>query len=292
MKRLIVNADDFGLTSGVNRAIAECHEHGIVTSTTLMATGQRATEAAQLARNMPNLGVGCHVVLVDGEPVLPVDRVRSLLAPGGNRFYQTVSEVLRAMARGRFRADEIESEAGAQMALLRQAGVPLTHFDSHKHMHMFPRILRPLLSAAAAHGIVALRNPFEASGVVRLSAALGSRHLLLRKWQTTVLRALFLTRWRNLVDEAGFATTDGCIGVTATGSLDEARLREMLGRMPEGTWELVCHPGYNDAELATQRTRLRASREVEMQALEAINARELGEKYGIELAAFGGQPKQ
>src|ERR1700687_5534359 len=114
MRRLIVNADDFGLTRGVNRAIAECHQRGIVSSATLMATGARFAEAVELARQLPGLSVGCHVVLVDGEPLLPAAEVRSLLAPGTNRFYHSISEVLRAVARGRFKAEEVEAEASAQ----------------------------------------------------------------------------------------------------------------------------------------------------------------------------------
>src|SRR5208283_939916 len=114
-----------------------------------------------------------------------------------------------------------------------------------------------------------------------------SRSLLLRKTQTSLLRALLRGRWLKAVREAGFATTDGSLGVASTGSLNEARLRAMLQRMPPGTWELVCHPGYNDAELAMVRTRLRASREVEMQALLGITGGELCEQYGTELVAFG-----
>jgi len=286
MKRLIVNADDFGLTHGVNRAIAACHQGGIVSSATLMATGAALAEAATLAAQFPRLSVGCHVVLVDGEPVLPAGQVRSLLVPGTDRFYNTIGELLRALALGRFRGDELEAEAGAQMARLRQAGVQLSHFDSHKHTHMFPAILRPLLRAAASHGIRSLRNPFEAPGVVGFGEALGTPALLVRKSQTTLLRVLLRRRWLRAVREAGFATTDGSLGVTNTGWLDEQTLRGMLERMSEGCWELVCHPGYNDGELARMRTRLRESRQVEMQALTAISQAELRERYAAELTGF------
>jgi predicted glycoside hydrolase/deacetylase ChbG (UPF0249 family) len=116
---------------------------------------------------------------------------------------------------------------------------------------------------------------------------MGDRTLLMRKAQTAVLRALLRKRWLKVVEESGFATTDGSLGVASTGTLTEARLRQMLRGMPEGSWELVCHPGYNDAELAEVRTRLKASREVEMRALESMTERELREEFGIELAAFG-----
>jgi predicted glycoside hydrolase/deacetylase ChbG (UPF0249 family) len=286
MKRLIVNADDLGLTGGVNRAIRECHLRGIVSTATLMATGARFDEAAAMAHELPGLNVGCHVVLVDGSPVLPPSEVRSLLAKGTNRFHYTISEILRAMATGGFRAEEVEAEAQAQFARLRAAGVSISHFDSHKHTHLFPKILRPLLRAAKANGIRALRNPFDAPGVIGWREAMRSRKLLARHAGVRLLTALLQGRWLAEVRASGLATTDGCLGVVATGSLSEAALRAMLERVPEGTWELVCHPGYNDGELDAVRTVLRGSREVEMAALTAITPEELKRRYGVELAGF------
>jgi chitin disaccharide deacetylase len=286
MKRLIVNADDFGLTHGVNRAIVECHERGIVSSATLMATSNSFGEAVALSAEMPRLSVGCHVVLVDGEPLQPPNEVRSLLAPGTNRFYHSISEVLGAVARGRFQAEEVQAEGNAQFARLRHAGLEISHFDSHKHTHMFPSILKPLLRAASAHGVSMVRNPFEGPGVVTFHQARMNKTLLIRKVETMLLRGLFYRRWLAAVQAAGFATTDGCIGVVTTGTLNEARLRGMLRRIPQGTWELVCHPGYNDAELAAVRTKLRESREIEMNGLLAMTDRELLELYGVELVPF------
>jgi predicted glycoside hydrolase/deacetylase ChbG (UPF0249 family) len=151
---------------------------------------------------------------------------------------------------------------------------------------MFPSILRPLLQAASAHGIAALRNPFETPGVVNLGDALSSLSLMTRKTETTLLRAFLRRRWLKLVRQAGFDTTDGSLGIASTGVLNAVNLRTMLRRMPPGTWELVCHPGYNDQELAKVRTRLRASREVEMHALLELTESELREQYDVELAAF------
>ena len=285
-KRLIVNADDFGLTLGVNRAIAACHQRGIVSSTTLMATAARVEEAIALAQQMPALGVGCHVVLVDGEPLLAASEVRSLLAPGTNRFFHGVGDVLRALARGRFRPEEIEAEAAAQMKRLQDAGVRLTHFDSHKHTHMFPPILKPLLRAAAAHGVPAVRSAFEPPEMISYREAVGSRLLLLRKSGLTVLRSCLHRSWHNAVREVGLATTNGSLGMVSTGSMTTEGLRAMLRRMPAGTWELVCHPGYNDRELDGVRTRLRASREIEMTALVALTRDQLRDEYGTELVSF------
>jgi len=291
MKRLIVNADDFGLTHGVNRAIVACHERGIVSSATLMPTGACFDEAVALAAQMPRLSVGCHIVIADGVPLLPPNEVRSLLAPGTNRFYNSIGEVVRAVLRGRFRSEEVEAEAWAQFARLQRSEVNVSHFDAHKHAHMFPSILKPLLRAAAAHGISAVRNPFEAPGVVTFKEASSNKTLLIRKAETSVLRAVLRKRWLSAVHTAGFTTTDGSLGVASTGSLNDAGLRAMLKRMPQGTWELVCHPGYNDSDLAAVRTKLRESREVEMTTLLGITPDELRGTYGVELVPYPKSPR-
>jgi hopanoid biosynthesis associated protein HpnK len=263
-----VNADDFGLTSGVNRAIIELHNAGALTSATLMARALATEEAIELARATPSLGVGCHVVLVDGEPVLPVDELPTLSDPVAGNLYPTLGKFVKRLLTRQFRAREIEAEAAAQIALLQARGVKLTHIDTHKHTHMFPAVLRPVLRAARAAGIHAVRNPFEPAW--SLLATPGAP--LLRRTQVSLLRRLFESRFRRIVAEEGFSTTDGAVGVLATGTLDTATLRRLLRNLPEGTWELVTHPGYNDDQLAHARTRLLQSRETEREALASINA--------------------
>ena len=167
MSRLIVNADDFGLTSGVNRAIVELHRAEVLTSATLMACAGATSEAVRLAIENPTLGVGCHVVLVDGQPVLPPSKIPSLVEKQTGCFLPRLTEFLGRLFTGRIRAAEIEAEAAAQIALLQGAGLRLTHIDTHKHTHMFPPVLGPVLSAARKAGIRAVRNPFEPEWAVR-----------------------------------------------------------------------------------------------------------------------------
>lgn len=278
MGRLIVNADDFGLTAGVNRAIAELHAAGVLTSTTLMAQERATDEAIGIGLARPSLGVGCHVVLVDGEPVLPAREVASLLDRRTGRFHQELGPFLRRLFTGRIRGEEIEAEAAAQIALLQSRGLRLTHFDSHKHTHMFPAVLKPLLSAARKAGIFAVRNPFEPVWAMRATP----RALLVRRGEVMALRC-FEPTLRRIIANEGFATTDGTIAVAGTGSLDTGAVRSLLGQLPAGTWELVTHPGYNDADLARVPTRLKASREVEMQALHSV-----AEFASVELTSFAG----
>ncbi|HUO61463.1 MAG TPA: ChbG/HpnK family deacetylase [Candidatus Acidoferrales bacterium] len=285
MKLLLVNADDFGLTEGVNRAIAECHTRGMVTSTTLMATGAAFECAVELSRSLPNLSVGCHMVLVDGEPLLPPDAVRSLLAPGTNRFYHSIGEFARAALLGKFRPDEIEAEASAQFDRLHQAGVRISHFDSHKHTHLFPAVLGPVLRAAKRAGINAVRNPFEPSSTLSMGTVLRDRKLAVRTAEVLVLRS-YRQYFMKQIRAYGMWTPDGSIGVAATGSLTQEILCELIERMPEGTWELCCHPGYNDSALDSIRTKLRQSRMVELEALTSRGVRDLLAREGVVLQSF------
>ena len=276
MSRLIVNADDFGLTAGVNRAISELHGAGVLTSATLMARATATAGAVRIARATPTLGVGCHVVLVDGDPVLPAREIASLVERKTGQFRPGISAFLGRLFIGRIRAAEIEAETAAQIAWLQSRGVRLTHIDTHKHTHMFPAVLRPVLRAARAAGIRAVRNPFEPAWALRAFAGASWARIA----EVTVLRRLEPV-CRQIIAEEGFATTDGTIAMVGTGVLNTATLRSLLERLPPGTWELVMHPGYNDADLARVRTRLRASREVEREALLVLR-----QFPGIELISF------
>ena len=264
MPYLIVNADDFGLTPGVNRSVMELHEAGALTSATLMATAGEFQAAAARASEHPGLGTGCHVVLVDGRPALPPDQIRGLATPTA-AFRPTLGAFVRDLMRDRIPEPEIEAEAIAQIRLLQLAGIHVTHIDTHKHTHMFVRVLRPLLRAARSCGVRAIRNPFEPEWAVAAApnAPWG------RRQQIRLLRARHRAFLR-LVTEAGLATTDGAIGVLATGILDTRTLRRLLSLVPQGTWELVCHPGYIDAALNGVRTRLRESRALEHEALLSV----------------------
>ena len=162
MKRLIINADDFGLAPGVNRAIVELQQAGALSSTTLMATAAYFSPAVFLAFAQPTLAVGCHVVLVDGSPRLRPSEVPSLLDPRQSfSFRNTVGSFLSDLLRGRIREQEIEAEAIAQIQRIQSSGLTVSHIDSHKHLHAFPRVLAPLLRAARHCGVDCVRNPFE-----------------------------------------------------------------------------------------------------------------------------------
>lgn len=280
MRRLIVNADDFGLTSGVNRGIVEAHTRGFVTSTTLMASGPKFQEAVGLASCSPQLSVGCHILLVDAVPVLEVRQISSLVSTnsGNPKFHDSLVKFASlAMAR-HLNEDEIEREITAQIRKLQYAGVQVSHLDSHKHTHMFPVVFRAMLRAAKNCGIRAIRNPFE-------PLLFASVQNWKRSFQLGILRS-FRASFRKALDESGVITPNGCVGIVVTGGLTLQTFRQLIENLPEGTWEFVTHPGYNDAELNNIKTRLRYSRENELSILTSPKAKELLQREQIALISY------
>ena len=257
--RLIINADDFGLTFGINRAVAELHCAGVLTSATLMATGRAFDDAVSIAKALPTLGIGCHIVLIDGMPVLPPTQIPTLIGPDCRTFRTTLFSFVRDFLAGRIDPDEIAYESLAQQTRLREAGLHVTHIDTHKHIHLIPAVTQALLKIGGAR---AIRNPFESASSRRVSGTPPLRRAQLA----------LLTRARpyfeRFVSRSPVRTTDGTLGIAATGTLTVKTLRQVLQTLPpEGTYELCCHPGYNDRDLDTIATRLRTQREIEREAL-------------------------
>lgn len=282
MRRLIVNADDFGLTSGVNRAIALANREGVVTSATIMANSRAFQKAVELAKLQPRLKTGCHVVLIDGEPLI---KESPTLTNSSSRFRTSLKSFAVAAVRKQISPEEIQREVEAQICKLQAAGIDVTHVDTHKHTHIFPHVLRPVLQAAKACGVRAIRNAFEPWRCWPRPAILGTPQM----WPRVLAVACFGTFagvFRRAVQEQGLATTDGTIAIAATGKLHLKMLLATLEALPEGTWELVCHPGYSDADLQAAGTRLTKSREVELEALTSPEVKNLISRRGIELISY------
>jgi predicted glycoside hydrolase/deacetylase ChbG (UPF0249 family) len=278
------------MTPGVNRAIAEASQAGVLTSATMMANSRHFDHAVELSRNLPGLRIGCHVVLVDGEPVS--SGLRSLLQPGLQpgvggvpRFRHSLKQFALAAMQGKIAPEEIQQEAEAQIRKIQAAGVSVTHVDTHKHTHMFPHVLLPILRAAKACGVRAVRNPFEPSGSLGMAAIAGTPALWIRTAEVALLRS-FARLFSRAVQEEGLATTQGTIGIIATGALNQKLLTRMLERLSNGTWELVCHPGHVDSDLQSAGTRLVASREVELQALTSEETKRALALRGIDCISY------
>jgi predicted glycoside hydrolase/deacetylase ChbG (UPF0249 family) len=259
LRSLVVNADDFGFTRDVNQGIIEAHTNGVLTSTTLMATGAAFDDAVRLAKDHPSLDVGCHLVLV-GQPPFPL----------------TVRQLTQAIALKRIR---IYDELSAQVRRIIDAGLKPTHLDTHKHTHLLPPVLDAVARLSEEFKVPWVRRPFDlplkAGGV---------------GWKTNAAnRAFGLVRGRfeKVLRRHGCRFTDHFAGFRITGNYDAAALATLISELPEGSTEFMCHPGRCGDELRAARTRLKESREVELRALTAREVREALANAKVELRHFG-----
>ena len=287
MKRLVVNADDFGLTESTNLGILETHRQGILTSTSLLANGAAFDSAVALALGSPPLGVGVHLNLTDGCPVSNPSTVSTLVNEGGRFFGGPVGLAQRILA-GRVRPAEVERELGAQIEKVLGAGIAITHLDGHKHVHMLPGILPIVVRLARRYGIAGLRAAIERP--TNLGAFLRRHPGAARRAVTQYLRgralALLAMDCREQLRRAGVACPMYFYGITQTGLLDGAELDAILWNLPEGTSELMCHPGYADGALRQTGTRLLAEREREREALTRPETWNLIAALGIQLVNY------
>ena len=287
MKQLIVNADDFGLTKRVSEAIVDAHRHGMVTSTTLMANGAAFEAAAALSRQMPRLGIGVHLNLSEGMPVSPAPRIPSLLNAAG-RLYLTPGRLWKGIATRRVSLADVEIELRAQIAKIHRAGILPTHFDGHKHVHILPGVSDIVVRLAQEFSVSRVRCPLEQPpGLFRMLDRQRTSHSSILK-QYFVGRGLSVLarRFRQKLAEAGLACPTHFYGISQTGFLDARGILEVLRQLPEGTSELMCHPGYVDAELASTGTRLLGQREIEVFALRSRFIRRFLAGSGIRLVNY------
>lgn len=283
MKRLIVNADDFGFTRGVNEGILRAHRTGIVTSTTIMANGDAFEEAVEMARVMPSLGVGCHLSAVGGRPISKPSEIPTLVDHDG-LLPPTLGQLLIKLARKSVSTDEIAAEFRSQLIRITSAGITPTHLDTHKHSHTHPQVMRALARVATEFGVVCVRNPFE-SIVVGAVAMLSSWKYLKQAAKATAIQPAAI-KFRQAIAEYRLKTTDRFLGVRLTGMLDTAAIKSMMESLTEGTTELMCHPGLYDDELENAQTRLKRVRERELAAVSDPELRRFAEAQGIELINY------
>ena len=278
MRRLIVNADDFGLHAAVNRGILAAHTEGIVSSTSLMAGGAALDDAVRIAKQCPQLGVGVHLTLVGARPVLPVAEVSSLLDEAGD-FYGSYPLFIKRFLRGKIRLAEVERELAAQIDRVRMAGIQPSHLDSHQHLHVLPGIGGIVLDLARRFSIRAIRIPAEPVAFIGATPATVGR--LAGRGGLTMLANLF----RQHAAAAGIRTSDHFFGMLAGGQLTEPALLAILRRLPPGDSELMTHPGFADESLADA-FRWDYQWDAERQALTAPAVRALLAERQIRLISF------
>ena len=278
MRRLIVNADDFGLHAAVNRGILTAHTEGIVSSTSLMAGGAAFDDAVRIAKQCPQLGVGVHLTLVGASPLLPVAEVSSLLDEAGD-FYGSYPLFIKRFLRGKIRLAEVERELAAQIDRIRMAGIQPSHLDSHQHLHVLPGIGGIVLDLARRFSIRAIRIPAEPVAFIGATPATVGR--LVGRGGLTMLANLF----RQHAAAAGIRTSDHFFGMLAGGQLTEPAILAILRRLPPGDSELMTHPGFADESLADA-FRWDYQWDAERQALTAPAVRALLAERQIRLISF------
>jgi hopanoid biosynthesis associated protein HpnK len=288
MKRLIVNADDFGLTEKVNQAIIKAHTCGLISSASLLANGQAFESALAMSRQAPRLGVGVHLNLTQGKPLAPTSSIPSLVN-GQGYFARKPAGLWRAMILGRVSAAEIEKELRAQIEKALAAGLVATHLDSHKHVHALPALGRMATRLAHEYSIPAIRCVTERWSGLRclLKRFPRAKTTILRQHFNSFVLAAVSRGWSRQLRQAGVACAEHFYGLTPTGFLDEELLREILCHLPDGTSELMCHPGFVDQTLRQMPTRLLEQREIEYRALTRPEIRLLAKDLGVQLINYG-----
>jgi hopanoid biosynthesis associated protein HpnK len=279
VRSLVVNADDLGLTVGVNEGIFDAHDHGILTSASLFASAPATSDAIRRARSRPSLGVGVHLALVDGTPTLPPGRVPTLVEDDG-RFRRSWKPFIVACLRGRVALDEVERELTAQIDRIRSAGIRLTHLDAHKHVHAYPPVFAIVARLAARVGIPVVRVPYERRSPIRRDT--DSRGTI--RLQALLNAAMLPWARRDYRTAASHAVrTPHFIGRVHTGILSADALAALVRALPPGVTELMVHPGYTDDELERTGTRLLESRQNELDLLCSLETRALlvGERVDL-----------
>ncbi len=258
MKKLIVNADDFGWSEGINKGIIDCHKNGIVTSTSLLATGQAYDHAVYLAKANPTLSVGVHLNFYRGTPLLETSDV----------LYGSIPKLVAYLMIGKVKTSQIEAEFRAQIDKIILSGIRPTHLDSEKHVHLLsPKVYKIVKKLSSEYGIKQVRVVKEP---------------LLGSWKSFVLGL-----------NSSYNTEVGSCGVaySPTSYVGLERVLRQASRSEQAEVELITHPGYLDEEFwqlqATIPNKLTYAREEEAKILQSERARKLVSKYNFELTSFG-----
>lgn len=235
-RRLIVTADDFGASFSVNEGIEQANTHGILTAASLMVTGDAVADAVARARRLPRLGVGLHLVLVEGRPALPPEQVPALVGPDGRFRDDMVTAAFRIFFSPTARR-QLEAEITAQFSAFAATGLPLDHVNAHKHFHLHPTIAGTLLKVGRRFGMRGGRAPVEPGALIRAIEPGRRGFDIAAPWARMVA-----ARMRR----AGVLVPDQVFGLAFTGALDTGRLRALATRLPDGLTEIYAHPAASD----------------------------------------------
>jgi len=234
LKRLVVTADDFGAAAEVNEAVEIAHTRGILTATSLMVAAPAAHEAVALAKRIPSLRVGLHVVLVEGKPVLPPTQVPDLVDSSGHFRTDMAASGARMFFLPHVRR-QLMREIEAQFEAFHATGLPLDHVNAHKHFHLHPTIASAILRTGKKFGMRALRVPREPRKVL---AQIEPQSADPVSAITTPWSALLALRLKM----SGVISPDQVFGLRWSGAMTKTRVRALIDRLPDGLTEIYLHP--------------------------------------------------
>ncbi len=278
--RVIINADDFGLSPGVNRGIVSGFRDGILTSTTMLVNLNHFDDAVSLARDNPDLPLGIHLSLLWGRPLSEPLDVPTLVERDGC-FPRSLSTLAARYFVGRLSRKQVCLELRNQVRKFLDAGLTPTHFDTHKHVHCLPGILEAVIEVAGEFGIERLRLPLEDELDFRPPAG--------PSWTSSAKRRLirFLCRGsRARLDQAGIRTADHFVGIAYQACLNSDVLHLILSHLRDGVTEIMCHPGYDDESLR-EFSSTPPYREAELQGLKDRRVKDLVSSGTIKLTHYG-----
>lgn len=279
MKQLIINADDFGLSPGVNRGIIEGYQNGIITSTTLMANMPGFVDAVEHARENPGLGVGIHLNLTWGKPVAP--DIPTLIEPQGT-FYGSHKIFAYKLFTGSIRADDIKQELDAQIGKIMREKICISHLDSHQHILIFPSVFRVVQELMLKYDIRSLRLPMELTVCSDGKTSIQDR---INKYVANIL----CRKHKKKLDKK-VRICDSFYGISCLGKVYGSRLERIINNLEDGVSEISCHPGYRDKTLIESESKLLECREKELDALTDRHFKELIDLNNIKLINFNDLP--
>lgn len=282
MKKVIINADDFGLTEGINKGIIEAHKKGVVTSTSLMTNMPAFYDAVRLAKDNPCLSVGVHLNIVRGEPVLPLGNIGTLVDKEGF-FLRNIFKIIIGIYQHKIDLIELESEWAAQIERALENGILVTHLDSEKHLHLIKPALKVIVGLAKRYKILKIRAINEP---MNLNKIFLNHFRIFRKCFYKTLVVNFLS---NQIQD--LRSTDYCYGSCEAGNMILEKYRNLFSCLEDGVTEIMCHPGYIAGEqertlLIRNRYSLIGKRERELQALINPKFSELVKQFNISLVSY------
>ncbi len=278
-RRIIINADDFGLCEEVNKAVAQAHSNGVLTSATIMVNMPGAGEAVKIAKEIPTIGVGVHLNLSEGPPVSKEACIDCLLDAQGQFACSPIKLSLLSMAGHRIR-NAIRTELAAQIQWLIDRGLKPTHLDSHEHIHAIPALFSIVYQLAGRFGIRAVRWPFEPEELSRTPWPLTSEDGRAKALKVRIMAKI------NRLQNKDFLKNDILFGLAHTGKIDVNFFKAIALYNSAATAEIMTHPGLADGPEQDE-SRLQHHRRLELEALCSDKTKQYFKDAKIRLVHYG-----